>query len=425
MDQGRYADSTRRLHSQVILSIAPITADSLTFATISLVLIGLAWSRWRGWFLYGLGVASLIVLISWLGALDLVALALFVVPPFLLIQRIWGKPELAATKPAAIVIAWEILVFIYLRKYEWAGGSTLLDQPVAIIGLSYMLFRIIHLVVEAPYLGHLSFGPVQYGAYIFAFWTLLSGPIQRYEAFAEGMKSVGRPAESEALHASHRLINGMIKAFLIAPVFLKLSDIEILAAPGANWLDFSIVLYAYPVYLYLNFSGYTDMVIAIARLCGVETLPENFNRPYLSRNLMDFWSRWHMSFGIWIRQYLFNPMSKYLLKRGGQSAQNALLAGSVIITFVIVGAWHGTTWNFILFGLLHGVGIVLTGAYDWMLKLTLGRQRRKVFLAYPVTHAISVVICFHFVSVTILLFPNRVSDLTNTLGGFFSAQGLL
>lgn len=409
----------------MISGVAPISADSLAFATISLVLIWLSWSRWRGWFMYGLGAASLIVLISWLDLLDLIALALFVVPPFFLIRRIWGKPELAATKPAAIVIAWEILIFVYLRKYEWAGGATWLDHPVAIIGLSYMLFRLIHLVVEAPYLGRLSFGPVQYGTYIFAFWTLLSGPIQRYEAFAEGIKSVGRPTNRDALHAAHRLINGMIKAFLIAPIFLKASDIGTLGAPGANWLDFLIVLYAYPVYLYLNFSGYTDMVIAIARLCGVETLPENFNRPYLSRNLMDFWSRWHMSFGTWIRQYLFNPMSKFLVKRGGRSTQNMLLAGSVIVTFVIVGAWHGTTWNFILFGLLHGAGIVLTGAYDWMLKSMLGRQRRKSFLAHPATHAISVVICFHFVSATILLFPNQIGDLAIAFGGFFSAQGLL
>ena len=409
----------------MISGVPPVSADSLTFATISLALIGLSWSRWRSWFLSGLGIASLIVLVSWLRPLDMVALALFVVPPYFLIQRIWGKPDLAATKFAAIFIAWEILVFIYLRKYEWTGGYSWLDHPVAIIGLSYMLFRIIHLVVEAPYMGRSSFGPIRYGTYIFAFWTLLSGPIQRYEAFADGRKTVGRPADKDVLHAAHRLINGMIKAFLIAPLFLKVSDIGTLAAPGANWLDFAIVLYAYPAYLYLNFSGYTDMVIAIARLCGVETLPENFNRPYLSRNLMDFWSRWHMSFGTWIRQYVFNPMSKILLRRGGRSTQNILLAGSVIVTFVIVGAWHGTTWNFILFGLLHGMGFVLIGAYDWILKAALGRRRRKVFLAHPVTHALSVVLCFHFVSATILLFPNQVSDLGKTFGGFFRSQGLL
>jgi D-alanyl-lipoteichoic acid acyltransferase DltB (MBOAT superfamily) len=406
-------------------SIDPVSASGLTFVIIALALVGLAWSRWRSCFLVGLGAASLIVLISWLRPLDLAALALFVIPPFILIQWIWGKKDLASTKLAVIVIAWEVLVFIYLRKYEWTGGYDWLDHPIAIIGLSYMLFRIIHLVIDAPYLGHLPFGPVRYGTYIFAFWTLLSGPIQRYDDFADGIRDVGRPKDRDALQAAHRLINGMIKAFLIAPIFLKVSDVSALMVPGADWLDFAIIFYAYPAYLYLNFSGYTDMMIAIACLCGVKSLPENFNRPYLSRNLMDFWSRWHMSFGTWIRRYVFNPMSKYLLKRGGRPAENVMLAGSVIVTFVIVGAWHGTTLNFILFGLLHGVGIVLIGAYNRVLKSVLGRRRRKAFLAHPVSHFLSVVACFHFVSATILLFPNQVSDLGKTFGIFFRSQGLL
>ena len=402
-----------------MIGIDPVSADSLAFATISLGLIALAWSNARCWFPVGLAFGSVIVLATWLDPLDLAALALFIVPPYIAIRRLWGGSQGAVAGTAAAVIAWEVILFIYLRKYEWVSDADWLDHPVAIIGLSYILFRVIHLIVEAPNLGHLKFGPLQYCTYILAFWTLLSGPIQRFEAFAQGIDMVGRPAFEDTLSAAHRMVNGLIKAFVIAPIFLKSSDIGALTSADANGLDFAIVLYSYPIYLYLNFSGYTDIVIAVARLCGVNTLPENFNRPYLARNLPDFWSRWHMSFGTWIRHYVFTPLSKWLLGETPPSAHNAMLAISVIVTFFIVGAWHGTTLNFLIFGLLHAGAIIVSAFYGVVLKSLLGRQRRKTFEAHIIVQILSTTVCFHFVATTVLLFSNSVSSLASTLKIFW------
>lgn len=402
-----------------MIGIDPISADSLAFATIALGLIALAWSDARRWFPAGLALGSLVVLATWLDPRDLAALGLFIVPPYIAIRRLWGRKQGTVTSMAVAVITWEVLLFIYLRKYEWAGDADWLDHPVAIIGLSYMLFRVVHLVVEAPNLGHLPFSPLYYCTYILAFWTLLSGPIQRYEAFAQGMGTVGRPVFDDAIAAAHRMVNGLIKAFVIAPIFLGSSDIGALTSSDANWLDFAIVLYSYPIYLYLNFSGYTDIVIAIARLCGVNTLPENFNRPYLARNLADFWSRWHMSFGTWIRHYVFTPLSKWLLRATSPAAHNAMLAISVVVTFLIVGAWHGTTLNFLIFGLLHAGAIIVVAFYGGILKSLLGRQRRKAFEAHIIVRVLSTILCFHFVAATVLLFPNSVSTLASTLTIFW------
>lgn len=402
-----------------MIGIDPISADSLAFAIVSLGLITLAWSDARRFFPVGLALGSVAVLATWLDLLELAALALFIVPPYIAIRRLWGKNQGAVARTAIAMIVWEVLFFIYLRKYEWVGDVSWLDHPVAIIGLSYMLFRVVHLVVEAPNLGHLTITPFQYGTYIIAFWTLLSGPIQRYEDFVQGMGTVGRPVFDDALPAAHRMVNGLIKAFVIAPIFLRSSDIGALTAADANWLDFVIVLYSYPIYLYLNFSGYTDIVIAIARLCGVNTLPENFNRPYLARNLPDFWSRWHMSFGTWIRHYVFTPLSKWLLSATPPAAHNAMLAISVMVTFLIVGAWHGTTLNFLIFGLLHAGAIIVSAFYGGVLKSLLGRQRRKAFEAHIMVRILSTTVCFHFVAATVLLFPNSVSSLASTLKIFW------
>lgn len=405
------------------LGIAPIAVNSLSFVAIAIALVMLAWSRWRVGFLPALAAASILVVLSWSKPIDVLALTLFLLPPYIATRIVWGRPSLRSSPVIILLVVWEVLLFIYLRKYEWAGGLDWLDHPIAVIGLSYMLFRVIHLLVEAPSLGRLPFSTVRYGAYMMAFWTLLSGPIQRYEAFCQGMDSVGRPETDDILAASHRAINGLIKAFLIAPVFLKAADLNALSAPGADWLDFAIVFYSYPIYIYLNFSGYTDFMIAVGRLCGVKTLPENFNRPYLARNLLDFWGRWHISFGTWVRTYVFTPLSTGLLRRAPSRAHNAILAVVVIVTFLIVGAWHGTTMNFLVFGLLHAGGILVTGVYGGILRSSLGRARRKSFENHPVVTALSIVLCFHYVAATILLFPNSVGDVMTVLGEFAGSRG--
>jgi D-alanyl-lipoteichoic acid acyltransferase DltB (MBOAT superfamily) len=185
-------------------------------------------------------------------------------------------------------------------------------------------------------------------------------------------------------------------------------------------VDFVIVFYSYPIYLYLNFSGYTDVVIAISRLCGMTTMPENFNRPYLARNVQDFWTRWHMSFSTWIRDYVFTPLSKRLVAATVPGRAEAMLAVAVVLTFIIVGAWHGTTLSFVIFGLLHGFAVIVATLYGSILKRLLGSARRRAFESHRATHAVSVVACFHFVCATLALINNGLGDISRALGFFFA-----
>lgn len=404
----------------MIPGLDPISADSLAFLVISLALILIAWSGKRSLFSLTFALASGIVVLSWLSLLELLALMLFLVPPYFVIRALWGSKQGPTFRMAAIVILWETVLFIYLRKYDWGGNIEWLDHPIAIIGLSYILFRIIHLIVEAPYFGTLPFDPVRYVTYTLAYWTLLSGPIQRYEGFTEGMKTVSQPSNDEVLAATHRATNGLLKAFAIAPIFLQSADLAGLQANDVSWIDFAIVFYSYPIYLYLNFSGYTDLVIAVANLCGVKTLPENFNRPYLARNILDFWARWHISFGTWIRHYIFTPLSKKLVSAAAPSLHSVMLSISIIVTFVVVGVWHGTTLNFVIFGLLHSAAIIILSIYSHVLKSVFSRQRRKAIEEHPLVHFCSITLCFHFVSATVMLFPNSAEELNITLQLFFA-----
>ena len=106
-----------------------------------------------------------------------------------------------------------------------------------------------------------------------------------------------------------------------------------------------MVFYFYPIYLYFNFAGYCDIVIAASRFFGMK-LPENFNRPYLARNVIEFWTRWHITLGTWIRDYLFMPMYKPVVERWPKRAPS-LAWIFYFLAFVVAGAWHGGTANFL------------------------------------------------------------------------------
>lgn len=404
----------------MIPGLAAMTPGTVSFLALSGSLVLLAWSPWRARFLEGLTLAGLIMLATWLKPLDAVAVVIFLAGPYLAARVLWGRKDLGGGAVTWAVLIWQIVLFLVVKRY---GGFDYLGDfgyPVSVIGASYILFRQIHLVVDAPYLAHLPFGVFRYLPYTISPWTLIAGPIQRYDGFCNGLEHIGRPENDAVLKASHRVVNGLIKAFIIAPVFLAPSTVTSLALPQADWIDFFIVLYGYPVYLYLNFSGYVDIVIGAARLCGFTTLPENFNRPYLARNPGEFWTRWHMSFGVWIRHYIFTPLSTFLVKRAPARLGGLMLVVTVLVTFYLVGLWHGPTWNFITFGLLQGTGVVISAGFGRWLKRRVGKESYAAIEANQKLRWLAVFLCFNFTCATFLFLNNSVEDIVGSLQVFLS-----
>lgn len=402
----------------MIPALGPIAVNGIAFAALASVVLLAAWSGRPARLLAALAAASALMLASWLKPVDVAGLALFLLPPYLVIRHLWGRGG-GIRGWAVAVMAWQVALFVVLRRYE--PLDRWIDHPVAVIGLSYMLFRILHLAVEAPTMGRLRLDPVRYLTYVTAFWTLLAGPIQRYDDFLDQIGRAARPDPAAMLGAGHRMVNGLLKAFVAAPLFLAVSSLDLLAAPGAGWLDGAVVFLAYPAYLYLNFSGYTDVVVGLAALCGVR-LPENFDNPYLSRNIQEFWGRWHMSFGVWIRHYVFTPLCKELLTRARGRHAGPLTALAVLVTFVAVGLWHGTTPGFLVFGIAHGLAIVACGLWGGLLKAWLGKAGRKQFLARPATRWASTALTFAFVCLTMQVFANPVGKVVAAWSSFLAAR---
>jgi D-alanyl-lipoteichoic acid acyltransferase DltB (MBOAT superfamily) len=332
----------------------------------------------------------------------------------------------------ALFIGGLVAAFLYVKSYDFlslALPERLLDHPIALIGISYMLFKLIHLLVDGWQRELVPVRLLTYANYQLGFFTLLAGPIQRYNDFAsfwEGMGSI-LPERREVLLAWSRILTGMIKMALVGGVALMVYNRASTMALNADsalmaLAAFAAMFYAYPAFVFFNFAGYTDIVIGSGRLFGLE-LPENFNRPYLARNMVDFWNRWHITLSTWIRDYVFMASYKWTAARWGSYARRLgyLLA---FVSLFLAGIWHGSSWNFVLFGLVHGIGVAGTQIYGQTLRSAIGPAGVRSYLQNRWITAMAVLVTFHYVCFGFLFFApglgrtrNIIMNVLSTLVG--------
>jgi D-alanyl-lipoteichoic acid acyltransferase DltB (MBOAT superfamily) len=278
-----------------------------------------------------------------------------------------------------------IVAFIWLKKYAFIPHSLFLTHPYVTLGLSYIFFRVLHLIIDA-HSGDLpaKISLVSYLNYTLNFTTLVSGPIQMYPEFAESqLAAVPLPLNIVvAGQAVERIIVGFFKVNVLS-LFFSMARTSALNSLGPNlatgervWAGI-VITAAYPLFLYCNFSGYIDIVIGIARFLRIE-LPENFNRPFSSEDFMTFWSRWHITLSTWLKTYVYNPLMITSMRRWPSKAVEPFLAVfAFFVTFFLVGVWHGQTSTFIFFGVLQGLGVSLTKLYQIAMTNWVGRKEYK------------------------------------------------
>jgi alginate O-acetyltransferase complex protein AlgI len=303
--------------------------------------------------------------------LVLVPLAAFLVLGYAGIQIIksWSKYQ-------PWLIAAAVLTYVWLKKYTFLPQETFLNFPYLTLGLSYIFFRVLHLLIEAGDKGSATRVSVaQYLTYTLNFTTFVSGPIQRYDDFAKDQfvqTPIGITADI-AVTQVERIIRGFFKVNVLALILsmFKADALAQLAQPIAlQQKYFSAVELAtvYPFFLYANFSGYIDIVIAIARLLNIR-LPENFDRPFSASSFLEFWTRWHITLSNWLKTYVYNPLLVALMRRTSSRALEPFLGVfSFFVTFFLVGIWHGRTSEFVMFGLLQGGGVAVNKL--WQITLT-------------------------------------------------------
>lgn len=227
------------------------------------------------------------------------------------------------------------------------------------LGISFFVFEFAHYVVDV-YRGDKPMRSfMEFAAFASFFPSQIAGPIKRYKQFTETLRNPTPLTEAQFKEASTLIVQGLFKKVAIAdPLGL------VVAAPFASLNTMSaadawIAALGFFIQVYCDFSGYTDMGRGSALLMGIR-LPENFNLPYLARDLTDFWRRWHITLGSWLRDYIYIPLGG---NRNGSVAQWR----NLIITMVACGFWHGASWHYIIFGLTQGVGLCVNQQWRIML----------------------------------------------------------
>jgi alginate O-acetyltransferase complex protein AlgI len=227
-----------------------------------------------------------------------------------------------------------------------------LAQVVLPLGISFYIFQAMSYTVDV-YRGHTapcrSF--VSFCAYITMFPQLVAGPIVRYEEIEKQLRSP-RASLGQFAEGVRRFLGGFAKKVLIANPMGEVAD-RIFALPGAEistgiaWAG----LLCYTLQIYFDFSGYSCMAIGLGKMFGFD-FPENFNFPYIARSVRDFWHRWHITLSNWFRDYVYFPL-------GGSRGSEAQTARNLFVVFFTCGLWHGASWNFVMWGLFHGLFLSL------------------------------------------------------------------
>ena len=296
-----------------------------------------------------------------------------------------GEKRAGGLLAAGVAVNLAALVYFkymdfFIGNWNYISGMELPLLRVALpVGISFFTFQQISYLADC-YKGEIETkGFLDYMLSIVYFPKLVEGPLVIYAEWEPELAGAGEKGfdAEKFMRGVCQFVMGMMKKVILADTFggavdYGYSNLEIMH----GW-DALLIVVFYALQLYFDFSGYCDMALGVSRMFGIE-LPVNFNSPYQAGNIVEFWKRWHITLNRFFTKYIYIPL-------GGNRKGRARMYGNLLIVFLVCGIWHGAGWNFILWGMLHGVLYVLTRM--WM-------NRRGAFHGRKVPRVISVPLTF-------------------------------
>ena len=270
------------------------------------------------------------------------------------------------------------------------------------IGISFYTFQIISYVVDV-YRGKVKAQKnfLKLATYVSLFPQLIAGPIVRYETIEKELDSRTSNFENFA-YGVRRFVIGLGKKVLIANMLGELCDV-FSTTNEKSILYYWIFAISYSLQIYFDFSAYSDMAIGLGRMFGFHFL-ENFNYPYISKSITEFWRRWHMSLSSWFRDYVYIPL-------GGNRKGTIILVRNIFIVWALTGIWHGANWTFVIWGLMFGIMLIIE-------KLFLTKHLEKMpSILQRIYVLFTVMISF------IIFNANSIGEAWNNIIGLFGANG--
>lgn len=286
----------------------------------------------------------------------------------------------------------------FIDSFNKATGLGIALLRLALpVGISFYTFQSLSYTIDV-YRGSVPVqkNPISFAAYVTLFPQLIAGPIVRYADVAKELDNRTHSWEN-AVYGVRRFLMGLGKKILIADQFALLIKL-FRQSPEPSVLFYWLYAIAFMLNIYFDFSGYSDMAIGLGRIFGFH-FNENFNYPYISQSVTEFWRRWHMSLGSWFRDYVYIPM-------GGNRVKKSRWVLNILTVWLLTGLWHGAAWNFVLWGLLFAGMLLLE---KWI--PSLGKLPKVLKHLY-----VLLIVCISFVLFNAQSLSQAGSDLMGMFG---------
>lgn len=325
----------------------------------------------------------------------------------LLIERFRTTPAAKAVCILSVAVSLSFLLYFkytdfFIESFNAVTGQSIPLLKIALpIGISFYTFQIISYTIDVYRGVPAQKSYIRLAAYISMFPQLIAGPIVRYSDIAAQLEERSFSV-SAAAAGIRRFILGLSKKILLANQLGEFCAV-FRASDEKSVLFYWLYAVAFALQIYFDFSGYSDMAIGLGKILGFDFL-ENFNYPYISASITEFWRRWHMSLGTWFRDYVYIPL-------GGNRKGPARQILNILIVWALTGFWHGAAWNFVVWGILFAA--LLIAEKLWLLKPL--KKCRLLSHAYVL----------FFVIISFVIFNAQdMAQAVSDIGGLFGAGAL-
>ena len=309
----------------------------------------------------------------------------------------------------------KVSIFVILSLFPLVISRILpileIDYKFGFLGISYITFKVMQILVEIKdnMIKEVNF--IDYLSFMIFFPTLSSGPIDRSRRFIKDIeKTISKTEYLDNLGKGiEYILQGLVYKIILSQLIFD--KINIISEATYTTKNLTIYMYLYGFYLFFDFAGYSLMAVGVSKIFGIDT-PMNFNKPFLAKDMKDFWNRWHMSLSHWFRDFVFSRLVFAMFKKKIFKSSLTTAMVAYIVNMTLMGVWHGINFSYLLYGLYHGIILAIT-EYFQKTKFYKNNKNKKWF-EYS-----SIFITFNLVMFGFFIFSEKFVYVLQVMGGRF------
>lgn len=307
----------------------------------------------------------------------------------------------------------KVSIFVILSLFPLVISRILpileIDYKFGFLGISYITFKVMQILVEIKdnMIKEVNF--IDYLSFMIFFPTLSSGPIDRSRRFIKDIeKTISKTEYLDNLGKGiEYILQGLVYKIILSQLIFD--KINIISEATYTTKNLTIYMYLYGFYLFFDFAGYSLMAVGVSKIFGIDT-PMNFNKPFLAKDMKDFWNRWHMSLSHWFRDFVFSRLVFAMFKKKIFKSSLTTAMVAYIVNMTLMGVWHGINFSYLLYGLYHGIILAIT-EYFQKTKFYKNNKNKKWF-EYS-----SIFITFNLVMFGFFIFSEKFVYVLQVIGG--------